>query len=118
MLDNFCCNERRCYTLIKYLKNHGTITIILSTGFSGGISSYALTQAEEEKFKRASSVTMFNIDDKDTEKTLEYFFASDARYMYIIMIRDPKYCMTHGDWCCKAVSSNFLLSTLGNNLFD
>lgn len=55
------------------------LTFLLFTGFSGGISSYAITQTENDKFKRASSVTMFNIDDAVVDKSLEYYFASDAR---------------------------------------
>ena len=53
------------------------------TGFSGGACSYALSHADsDEKLKRASSVTIFNIDQQDVEKSMEYFFASDARYFF------------------------------------
>ena len=49
--------------------------------FSGAVHSYAFSQADgDEKLKRSSSITVFNVDDKNVEKSLEYFFASDARY--------------------------------------
>ena len=49
----------------------------ICTGFS---DSYTFNQADsDEKLKRANSITMFNIDDTNMEKSVEYFFASDAR---------------------------------------
>lgn len=50
------------------------------TGFSDAVCSYAFSQADSsDKLKRANSITMFNIDDKNVEKSVEYYFASDAR---------------------------------------
>ena len=50
------------------------------TGFSEAVCSYTFDQADSnEKLKRANSITMFNIDGKNVEKSVEYFFASDAR---------------------------------------
>jgi hypothetical protein len=55
-------------------------TMDVCTGFSEAGCSYAFNQADsDEKLKRANSITMFNIDDKNVEKSVEYFFASDAR---------------------------------------
>lgn len=53
----------------------------LFAAFSGAMHSYAFSQANsDEKLKRSSSITVFNVDGKNVEKSLEYFFASDARY--------------------------------------
>lgn len=50
-------------------------------GFSEPVCSYTFNEADsDEKLKRANSITLFNIDDKNVEKSVEYFFASDARW--------------------------------------
>lgn len=56
---------------------HTLVVMNVCTGFSG---PYTFNQADsDEKLKRANSITMFNIDDTNMEKSVEYFFASDAR---------------------------------------
>lgn len=56
---------------------HVLVIMDVCTGFS---DSYTFNQADsDEKLKRANSITMFNIDDTNMEKSVEYFFASDAR---------------------------------------